>query len=558
MDINSVNRHMPVHTDEITPVTPAGSIHPVQSLNATGVEIRDRLDHYFQAHRPTSRSPGTQEQHEARNAELDAIRDDRAFKLQEEGFTIARMEKAEKNAAKLDTLVLTNIKAGMAGAPFAGMTLLGNLHPEVLEYNPQETPLQEIGKQNTFASLYASGTNLFLNRLMKDLKPTENLNPKDADVHSSLKASRVEKREFHDKGLFHKAVDEANKWGVAFIIRNFVLIYGPHIALEATGHAKLATAIENLLRPLTALAAGIAIEHFNQQRDKRRNVAGPAMLYGLRDYVPEGQDPKPISEDHEWLDNLKNLEKADWLFSSGTSKELNNRVGKGIAGAMRALASGDAIKDVVGDPANLLGEALLAGGFALYGVGPNAIRNALPSLALSNRAALAAIADGVKEFLGAGAFWAEAFGGVVGKGLSEKAVEGIDKDDQVAKGVTKGLDTVAHASAVGARKTGHGLAATGNGIVSGGQYVGTGIMEGGRWAGQALSSGYDKTAGAGRSLRNRAHEFMSSPSATQGPAPAQAATTASTPAIPMTTLQAQPSSSNPQPTAQPAGSDDMV
>lgn len=547
MDIHAITtRQVPVNdADAIMPATPTGSIHPAQTLNANGEAMKEVIGRHFDMHRPTEHSPGTPEQHQRRNEELDAIRDDRAFKLQQAGFTPARLDKAEKNAAKLDLLVLTNIKAAMAGSPFAGLTLAGNLHPEMLSYNPQNTRLKEIAKQNTYASFFASLANVPGNRIMKDLKPTENLNPPDDLLHAALQASRLEKRELHDKGLFGNALDEAVKWGLTFTIRNFLLFYPLRTLLERSGKAELAVAIENILRPMTALVAGVCIEQFNQYRDRQRDISGAAMLYGRRDAVPEGHELKPIAEDHEWLDNLENLEKADWLFSKATVKDLTDRVGKGAAGAAKSVLSGDFIK-VIGEPENMLSEATLAAGFAAYGVAPAALRTYLEAQGYKP-GEVAAIADAVKEALGALAFAAEAFMGVMGKGASEKAVNAVVKDDQFAKGVTKGLDKTAH---LGAK----GVSAVSDGLVSGAKATGSGIATGGRIAGNAVTTGAEYVGNfaseQGRSLRNLRHTLTQRNPPTTGTAPAGA--------IPMNTLAPQASGPTPTPVQQPSGRDDIV
>lgn len=525
MDIRSaIGSQIPTqHADAITASTPTGSIHPAQALNANGEAMRAVIGRHLDVHRPNSRSPGTAEQHQRRNDELNAIRDDRALKLQREGFTPERLDKAEKNAAKLDTWVLTNLKAGMAGSPFAGLTLVGNLNPEVLKYNPQNTPLKEIGKQSAFGSLYASGANLTGNKLMNALKPRENLNPPDHDLHAALQASRLEKRELHDKGLLRSALDEAGKWATAFAVRNFVLNYPLRVLLERAGKAELAIEIENILRPLTALVAGICVEQFNQYRDRHRDIAGPAMLYGRRDRVPEGEDSKPIADDHEWLDNLQNLEKADWLFSKATGKEFTDRVGKGAAGAASAVFSGEALK-VIGEPENILSEGTLAAGFAAYGVLPTALRALLDSKGYKPAEATA-IADALKEFLGMFAFASEAFMGVMGKGGSENAIKAVNKDDQFAKGVTKGLDAGADLTGRAASKTSGGIGkaamATGNGIANGGRYIGHGLTTGAEYLGSFASQ-------QGRSLVNHAQRLTQRTTPATGTSAPAAAT-----AIPM-------------------------
>lgn len=551
MDIHTITaRQVQInHADDITPATPTGSIHPAQALDANGRAMKDKIGKHFDVHRPTDRSPGTPEQRQRRNEELNALQDDRAFKLQQAEFTPERLDKAEKNAAKLDLLVLTNIKAAMAGSPFAGLTLAGNLHPEMLSYNPQNTRLKEIAKQNTYASFFASLANVPGNRMMKDLKPTENLNPPDALLHAALQASRLEKRELHDKGLFGNSLDEAVKWGLTFTIRNFLLFYPLRTLLEHSGKAELAVAIENILRPMTALVAGVCIEQFNQYRDRQRDISGAAMLYGRRDAVPEGHEPKPIAEDHEWLDNLKNLEKADWLFSKATVKEFTDRVGKGAAGAAKSVLSGDFIK-VIGEPENMLSEATLAAAFAAYGVAPAALRTYLEAQGYEP-GEVAAIADAVKEALGALAFAAEAFMGVMGKGASEKAVDAVVKDDQFAKGVTKGLDKTAH---LGAK----GVTAISDGLVSGTKATGSGLATGGRFVGHAVSTGAEHLGNfaseQGRSLKDWSQTL------TQRNPPTAGTTSATAPAgaIPMDTLAPQAAGSTPAPAQQPGGHDDMV
>lgn len=496
-------------------------------LNLRGRGMQARLQTHFHQHRA---SAGTQEANNRNNAELDLIANDRALKLQQKGHGIPQMEKAEKNAKNVDKM-LTTIRATMGGSPFSGLTLATNLHPDTLNHNPQATLLKDIGLQNALASLYASAADIGSNPLLKSFRPEETLNPGAQSVHPSLAASRAVITAANDKGAFMSAAVEFAKWGGTFLARN-AAVYGLRVGLESTGKADLATDIENILRPLTAVVAGVVIAHYDQHVDRQRGIAGPAMLYGRRDRVPEGADPKDVEQDEEWLKTFESLQTMDWLFSKNTLTDVSDRAGKGVAGFANAALKGEVFSEL-GQLHNQISAGALAAGFAAYGVAPAALRQLMGNHDYSPTQIVAA-ADGIKEVLGAVAFGTWAFADKLVAVATGNSIKAVNENDQVAKGVTKGLNTGGRAAATvtskGADVVVDATKASGRGL----KHTGDFIADTSRSAGGAISSGVETaTTYTGRQLQNLRNRLDQS---NNPPAPA-----VPTQNIPMTGMQ----SSNP-------------
>ncbi|MBF7144709.1 MULTISPECIES: hypothetical protein [Pseudomonas] len=520
-------------------------------LNLRGREMQGRLQTYFHPHRATA---GSQEENNRDNAELGLITNDRALRLQQKGYGLAHMEKAEKNAKNVD-LMLTTIRATMGGSPFSGLTLATNLHPDTLNHNPQDTPLKDIALQNVLASLYASAADVGSNPLLKGFRPEETLNPGAENVHPSLAASRAAITAAHDKGALMSAAMELAKWGGTFMARN-TAVFGVRVGLESTGKAKLATDIEDILRPLTAVIAGVAIAHYDQYLDRQRGIAGPAMLYGRRDPVPEGSAPKDIEQDEEWLKTFESLQTMDWLFSKDTLTDVSDRAGKGVAGFANAALKGEVFSEL-GQLHNQAAAGALAASFAAYGVAPAALRQLMSAHNFSP-AQIVAAADGLKEVLGAAAFGIWAFVDKLVAAITSNLNKSVNENDQVAKGVTKGLNTGGRAVAAMASKGANVVVDVTQASRRGLQRTGDFIADNSRSAGSAMSSGVGTAANyTGQQLQSLRNRFGRPNNSNAAP----------TQNIPMTTLQpsnpgqaatsgpVQPSSSAPPATDQPRGDD---
>lgn len=448
------------HADEIELTTPVGPARSARNMDRFHQEIYDRLDAHFLPYRRNV--PDIQQTAAAtargHNDELDTIRNDRAQRLFNAGYTVSDMDIVERNANIADRIFAT-FKSGIGGSPFAAVTMATNTWPSMLEvFNRRDTPEGEAALQNALASWYAGAADASVNDMLSGLKPEYYQKPPDEKLHGSFQASLSEKRETHDKNSFGNAMDECNKWLVGFAIRNAAL-YPIRVGLESQGKQELAAALEAYMRPITAVIVGMAIEHYNLSRDKSRSLLGPAMLYGRRDTVPEGQAPTPIAEEHEWLDEFIVLRNLD---STALLKMVPARLGAGTASAIKSIVSGNAVKTVF-SPTSIVGNMSLAGGFAAMGGATTATRTLATEHGLSD-GKVAAAAEAVKNILGAVAFGLWAAGASLGESESKKAVEATDA--HVAKGVEGAINSVARGIVDGAAYTKDKAVGIGNSTVS--------------------------------------------------------------------------------------------
>nr|BFE98148.1 hypothetical protein GCM10020185_86840 [Pseudomonas brassicacearum subsp. brassicacearum] len=159
-------------------------------------------------------------------------------------------------------------------------------------------------------------------------------------------------------------------------------MYASTLAMTAAGKEHLDAVLQPALRPVTAIIVGMAIEHYNVSRDRTNHLADPAMLYGRRDAVPQGQAHKPIDQDTEWLDDFQTLKDLD---ATALVKMVSARLGEGAATALNAVISGDALKEIA-DPVSVLGNGLLIGGFfSAMGAGTTATANLAKSKELGKK-----------------------------------------------------------------------------------------------------------------------------------------------------------------------------
>lgn len=436
---SSAQTHVP---DEIQhEAAPLASHSP--NLGAVGSAMSARLHNHFEAHREAeagSDQPAAPAS-SARNAELDAICNDRARRLEAEGYNVHDMEKAEKHAAIADRL-FASIKSGLGGTPFAALTLAGNFKPSILQVAGQHaSPVRQSAIENAMSCLYAGMADAAGNKTIADFKPGYYLKPDSNTLHPALQASVAEKLLALDKGELRNAFDEANKWLTGFAVRNAAM-YASTLAMTAAGREDLDAILQPALRPVTAIIVGMAIEHHNVSRDRTNHLADPAMLYGRRDAVPEGQAHKPIDQDTEWLDDFKTLKDLD---ATALVKMVSARLGEGAATALNAVISGDALKEIL-DPVSVVGNGLLIGGFSAMGAATAATTRLAKSNELGKMATTAA-SELVKNVLGTLAFGLWAAGASLGGSLPKKATAAVDA--HVPKAVEGSADAVGRVAAKG-------------------------------------------------------------------------------------------------------------
>ncbi|WP_434624373.1 RopAA-2 [Pseudomonas sp. Z1-29] len=531
--------------DEIQQETTLRASHsPV--LGDIGVAMRTRLHNHFEAHLETqadSDQPAAPAS-SARNAELNAIRDDRAQRLEAGGYTVHDMEKAEKNAARADRL-FASIKSGMGGTPFAALTEAGNFKPSILQVAGQHAnTVRQAAIENAMSCLYAGMADAAGNKTIAGFKPGYYLKPESNTLHPALQASVADKLLALDKGPLRNAFDEANKWLAGFAVRNTAM-YASTLAMTAAGREELDAILQPALRPVTAIIVGIAIEHYNVSRDRSNHLADPAMLYGRRDAVPEGQAHKPIDQDTEWLDDFETLKDLD---ATALVKMVSARLGEGAATALNAVISGDALKEIV-DPVSVVGNGLLIGGFSAMGAATTATANLAKSTELGKMAATAA-SEGVKNVLGTLAFGLWAAGASLGGSVPKKATAVVDAHvpkaveggaDAAGRVAVKGGELALKTSLTGARFAKETAVSATNHTKNAAQAVGDGVTSVASAIGTTSQSAWNKSVGA---LRQRSAVTPQS----------QAAQGQSIPMQPLAGTQVQASSSAPaRPTAQDDG-----
>ncbi|EPJ86123.1 hypothetical protein [Pseudomonas sp. CFII68] len=514
-------------------------------LGAIGLAMSTRLQNHFEAHLETeagSDQPAAPAS-SARNAELNAIRDDRAQRLEAGGYNVHDMEKAEKNAARADRL-FASIKSGMGGTPFAALTEAGNFQPSILQVAGQHAnTVREAAIENAMACLYAGMADAGGNKMIAGFKPGYYLKPESNTLHPALQASVAEKLLALDKGPLRNAFDEANQWLTGFAVRNTAM-YASTLAMTAAGKEHLDAVLQPALRPVTAIIVGMAIEHYHVSRDRTNHVADPAMLYGRRDAVPQGQAHKPIDQDTEWLDDFQTLKDLD---ATALVKMVSARLGEGAATALNAVISGDALKEIA-DPVSVLGNGLLIGGFSAMGAGTAATANLAKSKELGKMAATAA-SEGVKNVLGTLAFGLWAAGASLGGSLPKKAVAAVDTHvpkavegsaDAAGRVAVKGGELAVKTSLTGVRFAKETAVSATHHTKSAAQAAGDGVISVASAIGTTSQSAWDKSIGA---LRQRAAATSQS----------QAVHGQSVPMQPLAATQVQTSSSAP---ARPPAQDD--
>ncbi|MBC3361555.1 RopAA-2 [Pseudomonas sp. SWRI154] len=534
MDTHNVgaSRELTRVPDEMQQETTQQTSHS-PSLGSTGAAMRTRLENHFEAHLETeagSDQPAAAAS-SARNAELNAIRDDRAQRLEAGGYNVHDMEKAEKNAARADRL-FASIKSGMGGTPFAVLTEAGNFKPSILQVAGKHgNTVRQAAIENAMSCLYAGMADAAGNKTIAGLKPGYYLKPESDTLHPALQASVAQKLLALDKGPLRNAFDEANKWLTGFAVRNTAM-YASTLAMTAAGKEDLDAILQPALRPVTAIIVGIAIEHYNVSRDRTNHLADPAMLYGRRDAVPQGQPHKPIDQDTEWLDDFETLKDLD---ATALVKMVSARLGEGAATALNAVISGDALKEIL-DPVSVVGNGLLIGGFSAMGAATAATANLAKSNELGKMAATAA-SEAVKNVLGTVAFGLWAAGASLGGSVPKKAVAAVDAyvpkavegtADAAGRVAVKGGGLALKASLTGARFAKETAVSATNHTKSAAQATGDGVMG----VASAIGSTWDKSMGA---LRQRAAATSQS----------QAGQGQSIPMQPLAATQAQPSSSAP-------------
>lgn len=441
MDVHRITRLSPLSypSNDTDLSISVNSVRTPQAADPIYLAINRRLDALFAAHRKAephgSNSPCTAaDTANEHNKELDAIRDDRARRLYAAGYTVQDMDTVERNANIADKLFAT-LKAGMGGTPFAAVTMATNIWPSSLSvFAPRDTPEAEAALQNALASWYAGAADASANAMISGLKPGLYQRPADDKLHNPFQASRAEKSQAYDRGLFGTAMNECNKWMVGFAIRNAAL-YPLRVALESQGQQKLAATLEHYMRPVTAVIVGIAIEHYDMIRDSKRHMLSTAILYGHRDTVQKEQEPKSLADEQEWLDQFEVLNRLD---ANALLEMVPKRLGEATAEAIKSIVTVNALKAVL-TPASILGTTGLALGFAVTGAATTATREAAKNYQLNN-GEIAAAAEAVKNILGALAFGLWAIGASLGESASRKAVEATDT--HVANNVERVLNNM--------------------------------------------------------------------------------------------------------------------
>jgi hypothetical protein len=481
----------------------AQPVHHSPNLRTPGLAMSKRIQKHFEPHLEKQAGSDVALASSARNAELDDIRADRAQRLESGGFNENDMEKVEKNAARADRL-FASIKSGMGGTPFAALTLAGNFNPSILQVaGIKPDAVSQAASDNAVSSVYAHGADVILNKMMAGLKPGYYLKPAAETLHPALQDSVAEKLLALDKGPLRNAFNEANKWLTGFAIRDAAML-GSTLAMTAAGQAKLDAILQPALRPVTAIIVGILIEHYNVSRDRANHIADPAMLYGRRDAVPEGQPNKPLDQESEWLDEFKTLKDLD---ATALTKMVSARLGEGAAVALNALISGDALKEVL-DPSSLAGGSLLTAGFAAMGAGTAATAELAKANDLGEMSATA-VAQIVKNVLSTLSFGLWAAGASLGGSLPKEATKAIDAHvpkaiengaNATGRGAAKTADIAVKTSLTGAKFVKETAVAGASRTKSAAQAAGDGVISAAGAIGATTQSAWDKSVGA---LRQR-------------------------------------------------------
>lgn len=432
----------------------------------------------------------------------------------------------------------------MGGTPFAALTEAGNFEPSILQVAGKHgNTVREAAIENAMSCLYAGMADAAGNKMIAGFKPGYYLKPESDTLHPALQASVAEKLLALDKGPLRNAFDEANKWLTGFAVRNTAM-YASTLAMTAAGKENLDAILQPALRPVTAIIVGIAIEHYNVSRDRTNHLADPAMLYGRRDAVPQGQPHKPIDQDTEWLDDFETLKDLD---ATALVKMVSARLGEGAATALNAVISGDALKEIL-DPVSVVGNGLLIGGFSAMGAATTATANLAKSKELGKMAATAA-SEGVKNVLGTLAFGLWAAGASLGGSVPKKAIAAVDAHvpkaveggaDAAGRVAVKGGELALKTSLTGARFVKETAVSATHHTKSAAQAAGDGVISVAGAIGSTSQSAWDKSIGA---LRQRAAATSQS----------QTAHGQSMPMQPLAVTQGQASSSAP---ARPPAQDD--
>ncbi|SFB56746.1 hypothetical protein SAMN03159488_05321 [Pseudomonas sp. NFIX10] len=501
----SANRELTRVPDELQH-NAAQQVSHAPNLTPVGSAMSMRLQAHFEPHLEIDTDSGQvlAPASSTHNTELNAIRDDRAQRLEAQGYNVHDMEKAEKNAARADRL-FASIKSAMGGTPFAALTEAGNFNPSMLQVGGlHSNTVREAAIENAMSCLYAGMADAAGNKMIAGFKPGYYLKPDSNTLHPALQTSVAEKLMALDRGPLLNAFDEANKWLTGFAVRN-TLMYATSLALTAADRQSLDAILQPALRPVTAILVGVAIEHYNVSLDRTNHIADPAMLYGRRDAVPEGQPHKPVDQETEWLDDFKTLKDLD---ATALVKMVSARLGEGSATALNSIISGEALKEML-DPVSVLGNGLLIGGFSAMGAATAATANLASSSQLGSMATTA-VREGVRNVLGTLAFGLWAAGASLGGSLPKKATAAVDAHvpkavegsaDAVGRVAVKGGELALKTSLAGARFTKEVAVSGANHTKNAVQAAGDGVISAASAIGSTSQSAWDKSIGA---LRQRA------------------------------------------------------
>jgi hypothetical protein len=452
--------------DEIRPITPVSEGHEHSAVDPATVAVSSLLNHHFNPHlkaaKPAPRNASQEELNaidhaRTRNAELAEIRYHRTQWLVAQGETPADMAAVEKTAERFDALS-TVIKSNIGGWAFGLATIATNEKPQALEiFEAPKDPGAHNALTNAVSCIIASLSDNTSNDVFAGFKPGKFQKPTDEELHGALQASLMDIRTKLDKGMLREAEKGGRDWFNFFIARNFSIL-PMTVTLTHMGDAALSAKIENTLRPVTAVGMGVGINLLNDSRDRNNHLAGPAMIYGLRD-APDADGNRPaIADEQKWKDTYMALKQ---LNTSKVMRMIPKRAGEGVATMLKSLISGDAIK-ANATPAAIGGAIALAGGFALMGAATTYTRQLAEKHNLEPwQASLAA--ETVKNTLGALAFDFWFMGAYLAEALTNKATAAIDA--HVGRGVQRGLDAavetrVAQTAARGADVVGHAVAET--------------------------------------------------------------------------------------------------
>ncbi|WP_437880025.1 hypothetical protein [Pseudomonas sp. LRF_L74] len=443
---NSVGTNRPYAGQQNTAIhsgaTPSTSVAAIrQTLTSPeAAAISSHLHHHFAPHfkvmKPASPNASQAELDAIRHAqdqnnELARICQARMVSLIQQGETPADMAAVEKTAALIDPLI-TFINSGIGGLAFALTTIGTNVDPKALEiFTAPDTAAAHNALTSAVSCVYASLADNASNDAFAGFKGTRFQKPADDKLHAALQASLVDKREQLDKNMFANAEKGGRDWLYFFLARNFA-IFPITVSLTHQGKADLAAKIEGILRPLTALGMGAGINLLNDHRDNKNHLAGPAMIYGLRD-APDADGNRPaIVDEQEWKDTYNALKQ---LNTSKAMQMAPERIGEGIASTLNSIISSNVLKTNL-TPAAIGGAVALAGGFALMSAGTTLIKERCERDNLTP-AQTSLAAEAFKNVAGALAFDFWFMGAYLAEKLTNKATAAIDS--HVPKAVEKFL-----------------------------------------------------------------------------------------------------------------------